>query len=502
MLSQTNLKRGLLTSSILILSACGGGGSSTSTPTPPPSSGSGGETVDPVGKTIVGPISGFGSIIVNGTRYNTDRANFTIDGKSGTQADLKVGQIVVLKSDDQNVAQSVRYEEIVEGPIANLDISAETFTILGQTIIVDNLTSFDDDISPNDISGLSDGLVVEISGERDASGNILATRIEKSGDQSGNNYELHGFVGNLDTAAQTFAIGNQKVGYANAVLEDFGSSGIQNGDFVEVEGAMFTNDGTFLATKVENENDDKDERDGDEDDEAEIYGVITGFESAERFTIGSNIVVTDDNTEFKNGRANNLAVNVSVEVEGRFNAFGELVAKKIEFEEPAEIEVSSTIEAIDTTNQTLTLAGITFTITDTTRFEDKYRGASQTFSFNDLSVGDYVEIDGYADANGTMVASKIEREDGDYDDDGDGDSDGSEIEIEGPVSSIDSESFVILGRTVLTTATTEFEIDEQNVTASEFFSVLAVNDLVEVEGLEDGNGNILAKDVSLEEDDD
>jgi len=160
--------------------------------------------------------------------------------------------------------------------------STSSKTIIGPISGFDNLTSFDDDIVPEDITGLSDGSIVEISGVRDANGDIRATRIDISDDADGD-FEVHGIVENLDLVAMTFNIGDLMVGFAGAELDDFGPNGIQNGDLVEIEGSTFLNDGTFVATEVENENDDEDDREGDDDDEAEISGLVTAIDSAPRF---------------------------------------------------------------------------------------------------------------------------------------------------------------------------------------------------------------------------
>ena len=67
--------------------------------------GSGGEQVagidargnqNPVAVVSKGTITGFGSVIVNGVTYNTSTTTFTIDGAAGTEADLAVGDVVVV----------------------------------------------------------------------------------------------------------------------------------------------------------------------------------------------------------------------------------------------------------------------------------------------------------------------------------------------------------------------------------------------------------------------
>jgi hypothetical protein len=490
---------------IMALQACGGSSSPAVTPpaavVPPPAAAT-------IGKTVIGPISGFGSVIVNGVRYDTSAATFTIDGSPGTQSDLKVGQIIVLKSEQDSsgtyVASSVDYEEILEGPVSSIDRSNGSFVILGRTVLIDKSTSFDDDISPSSINGLVIDDILEISGEFNAAGDILATRIDKSDDQSLNNdYEIHGVVSNLDTAAMTFNLGTLQVGYASAQLEDFGNTSIANGDYVEVEGTNFLNDGSLIATKVENENDDEDDREGKEDDEAELRGLITTFDSAQRFTIAGVTIITNNSTRYEDGTSATLGLDVRVEVEGTYNAAGELIAREIEFESRSQIEVSSKIEAIDTANNTLTVFGLDFTVDEMTRYEDNESGGSQTFSISNLMVNDYIEISAYEDNTGALIASKIEREDDDEDDDDDNDGNGDETEIEAPVSQVGSNSLTLLGITVQTNSSTRYEInDDENVSAATFFARVKVGDIVEAEGTSAGAATLLAEELSLENSDD
>ena len=407
------LKAGVSIIALTALAACGGG-NSTVPVAPPPAADVPQPSPSPVGTTVVGPISGFGSVIVNGVRYDTGGTSFTIDGTPGSQSDLKVGQIVVLKSEKDasgsDIALSIDYEEILEGPVSSIDVANDSFVILGRTVLVDSTTSFDDDISPSSIDGIMAGDILEISGYFNADGDILATRVEKSDDQSlSNDYEIHGIVENLDTSALTFQLGTLTIGYGSAVLEDFGDRMIMNGDFVEVEGTTFSNDGTFIATEVENQNDDRDEYKGEENDEAEITGLITTFESAERFTISGLTILTNSSTEFEDGVAADLGPNVHVEVEGEYNAAGELVADTIEFDLESNIEISSTVDSVDVANNQFTVFGITFTADETTRYEDNSSGSSPTFSIADLAVGDFVDVSAYQNANGEIIASTLER---------------------------------------------------------------------------------------------
>ncbi len=161
------------------IAACGGGGSATATNPGGPIGGITGTGVF----VAFGTVTGFGSIIVNGVEYDTSAATFTIDGNPGFQDDLAVGDIVVVKGmidDDSTIelAESVEFDDNVEGPIAtgSIDTATGSFLVLGQLVIADSFTSFDDSISPASLDGLADDDIVEISGHVKADGSIHATR--------------------------------------------------------------------------------------------------------------------------------------------------------------------------------------------------------------------------------------------------------------------------------------------------------------------------------------
>ena len=79
----------------------------------------------PIAATVgsSGTITGFGSIFVNGVEYDTASANIRIDGAAGTEADLRVGQVVTVTgtldsgSTTRGKAQTVSFNAAVEGPV-------------------------------------------------------------------------------------------------------------------------------------------------------------------------------------------------------------------------------------------------------------------------------------------------------------------------------------------------------------------------------------------------
>jgi len=459
--------------------ACGSGGSGSMAGI------DGGGAMPPVATTITsrGTISAFGSVVVNGVRFDTSGATFIIDGEPGSEADLAVGQVVLVtgtidSSGDSGVATEVTYDDAVEGPIESIDLVSETLVVLGQTVIVSGDTSFDTDISPRSLEGLAIGDVIEVSGYVASGGEIRATHIELEG--PGGDFEITGSVTNLDSAASTFEIQSQLIDFSSAMIEDFPNGAPENGLLVEVTGSTFGAAGELLATEVEFRGNDL-ELSGSDD--TELEGLITRFVSATDFDVNGVSVTTTTATQFSEGSAADLALDVQVEVEGQFDAGGVLVAEEVEIEREVSLELGAQIEAIRSDG--ITLLGVDVRVDDDTEFRDSSAAGVPAFDLSDLSVGDYVEIYAY-EAAGTVVATRIERDD----DDGD-------VEVEGIVDSVDAPIFTVLGITIRTSTGTEFEANEQLISADDFFSQ-AVGRVVEVEG---GllNGEVVAEEVELDD---
>ena len=470
----------------LALGSCGGSSNSapppvTTTPPPPVSTATSG--------TVTGPISGFGSVIVNGDRYDTNGASFNIDGKTGTQADLKIGQIVTMKTSTDaqgnKSASSVSFKDAVQGEITDISLTPKRITVMGQEVVIRGATSFDEEISPNDINGLTVGDIVQVSGQFNGSGKIVASQIEFA--DAAEAFELTGNVSALDAGAMTFKIRGLDVDYSGATLEDFGEAELANGNLVEVKGDMFDAAGAFIATTVNLE---EKENDGEDGDDGEVEGFITEFTSAESFTVGETPVITTTDTVFEFCSADDLALDVEVEVEGEFNAEGVLVADKIECEFEADIEVESTVDAVNVEGGIITVFGVDFSADMSTRFQDKRDTPVEMFGIDDIAVGDFVEIKGFERVDVGLYAKKVERDDPQ-----------DEHEIQDYVDSVDAamNSLVLLGVTVLTDENTEYEgADDVDLTAEEFFAQVMPEDLIKAEGTKTETGELLASKVEFE----
>ncbi len=424
----------------LLVTACGGSSSSAKEN----------------GKQVTrGVIDGFGSVIVNGVHFNSDRTQFTVDDRAGIQADLRVGQVVTIVGNHngaEGVAAEIIYDVSVEGTVTAVDSASGTLTVLGQTVVTDAMTIFEG----LDLATLTVGQRVEVSGYSAGEGRIIASFIAADdADQSPE--ELTGVVAGLDSSAQTFLIGSQLISYASVATLDLDGATLSDGMLVEVEGTL---DGDLLvASEIEAE-----DSDFEEDTELEMSGVVTAVDADNnQFVLNGMTVRFDSETEFDDGDQSALQAGVMVEVEGVVGTDGVLLAEDIEFEEAPEIELEGVVQA--TTENTLTVMGITINADLRTRVRDD-RDDEVYFNLSMLQPGDHVELLLEETTAGQYRAQLLERVDA-----------SNKVELKAPVSAIDlsAGTVVLLGLTL--------DVSAQDPA---MLSSLVSGSMVEIEGSFDG----------------
>ncbi len=373
------------------LVACGGGGDSPAPPTGP------GAT--PASVYAAGPITGFGSVIVNGVRFDDSGAAISDDdGRSMAESELHLGMQVECEggpgSDDAHgVAQAIHVHSALVGPVGAVDTTAGTLTVLGQTVTVDAQTAFDSALA-NGLAGVAVGAVVQVHGQFDAaSRSYLATRIEL--DAAATRYKIRGTITGLDAESATLSIG--------ATLVDFKTTpGVPTdlavGKLVAVRLATTPVNGVWTATAISDG-----QRLMHDHDEAHLRGVISAFTSATQFSVDGN-PVDASGASFPNGQAG-VVLGATVGVEGQL-VNGVVVARVVEVEnehqhDGSRVELHGTISALDTTAQTFAVRGITVSYAGPVAFHDGSAAA--------LADGLFVEVRGGFSADGTVVdATRIE----------------------------------------------------------------------------------------------
>ena len=315
-----------------MLSGCGGGGGGGSNTTPATTSTPSATTAAVVS---AGPITGFGSVILNGIEFETTQAEIRVEDQSAREDELRIGMRVTVEGvrDNNGVARATRvvFRKNVEGLIDSIDVVNNTLVVLGQTVLVDGLTVIEDRAQSSSValSALAVGQFVEVSGLIDANGTILATRIErKTGFVAGvTEVEVRGTLSGLNTNARTFVLGALTVNVSTATV--VGS--LSNGVFVQVRGTQTAPGSIMTATRVTVEDPTVG---GAAGSKIEIEGFVTAFTSATDFHVNGQAVTTTAQTVFEHGTSADLGLNVRLEIEGHVDTTGTLVAEKLSFVSP------------------------------------------------------------------------------------------------------------------------------------------------------------------------
>jgi len=386
----------------------------------------------------VGAITGFGSIFVNGIEYGTSGAQISIDDEPGTEALLRVGQIVTIRgtlNEDgtTGTATSVAFITDVRGPVAQVDAAAGTFRVLGQTVRVTDETLFDENIASASLEGLSSGMVVEVSGFPDAAGGILASRVDRSA--AGAVFQVKGVVQELDATARTFRLNDLTVDYRNIAPDGT----LAEASTVVVWGNLAAQTGRLEATRVQLQG-----STATANERGRLSGIITSFTSDADFAVNGQRVTTDANTQFAL-QGTTLGANVFVNVQGTFDASGVLVASRVEAKRKSSSRVRGIVEDVSAASNTLRVLGITATATPSTLFRDKSSEHLRTLRLADLRTGDYVEIRGTPREGGGLDAAVIER-----------DRPEQVAYLQGVAESVAEPDFTVLGVRVATTPDTQF----------------------------------------------
>ena len=377
---------GLITllGSAMALAGCGGGGG-----------GSAGLSSGGTGSFSTGPISGFGSIIVGGIRFDDSRATIVDidDDNRDLSGQLKLGMVVRVKGKpkkgDRADADSIEVRSELLGPIDinGINIGANTLVVLGQTVQITATTFFDDGLTG--LPALAVGQIVEVHGFVDPVNNRLtATRIERKLPPV-KAFKLQGLVKGLNTVARTFNIGTLTISFATSVNTP-SSVVLADGLLVRVRLAPTPGTGTRTALKVHVV---KAEDDGDHD-EAEVEGTITAFTSSSIFSV-NGLPVDASRAVVPAG----LKLGDRVEVEGSL-VNGVLVARQVKLDDENDqlkFELHGTISSLlnTATAKTFVLRGVMIDFSGSVEFRNGTLIA--------LANGVSVEVKGVASANGSIV---------------------------------------------------------------------------------------------------
>ncbi len=372
----------------LFLVACGGGVES------------GGTGGNASASYVSGPITGFGSVIVGGVRFDDTSAAVTdADGDTRSRDDLKLGMTINVRGtpiagDSSSAATSIVYGSAIVGPVSVINIGAASLTVLGQPVDVLTTTVFDESLG-GALAALSLGDVIEVYALLDtATQRYSATRIERKAVALV--YQLRGMVAGLNTATRTFMVGSERISYA-ALSGDDVPAGLANGSIVRVilrtSAVAGLRDALRLRIGVTEPRD---------FDEVRIEGLISTFRSSADFSV-DGVPVNAAQASFPDGTAG-LAVGVRVALQGTVNN-GVLNVSRVQIKSQAQVEIDGfelrgLVTGLDTTAQRFTLRGVSVDYSGSV----EYRDGTQA----DLRALASVEVRGRLSLDGTrLVATRI-----------------------------------------------------------------------------------------------
>lgn len=419
--------------------------------------------------SVVGPINGFGSVIVNGVRYNTDNARVLVRGEPGDEVHLNVGDYVTVvggtNAEGEAVAYEVHYQPRVTGEVQSVDQERNQLVVLGQTVQLLADTVYSSDIMPRNIRALAAGQRVAVNGPLDADNIIQATRLEY--DESPF-VELVGQIAELDTFTRTFLLNGQKVSYSPSV----DNGGLVEGRLAVVRGELM---GEVLVADSVNFH--QDYRQLRHIPSIELSGIVQRFDGNGGFFMDAVPVKVTSETHFSGAEELTLMNNAKVRVVGALDASDVLVAQEVEILSSPRAKIYGAIQEVYPIWGFYGLLGKIkvqdqeFMVQTDTRLTGEY---DRRINFWDLRIGDQVYVSSYPFGE-VMVATSIAVDNRDVE--------AVMLEMQG-VAYFASESmsaFFLFNTKIQATPETTYSRFDTPVGASEFFAV-ANNSYVRVRG--------------------
>jgi len=324
---KTTLKRvPLMSLCIAVLTACGGGSS--------------GNTSFVAPNSVGGTISGLGSVVVNGVRYETIGASvMDADDGSTISMPMSLGMTVSVEplTSDGSKAARIGIQTGIKGPASAVNAAALTLNVAGLPVAADASTLV---MNSNGLvvtfADLTNSHHLEVYGLPQSDGTFKATRIEI--ESAAQNIQLVGAVANLNATDNTFTLGNGSnavtVRYAGAMAP----TGLVNGGVVSVHTATTAGAAQYTASRIylrsasvstfQNYRTSYRGTSGHSNEANELYGMVSGLTSS---AMGCAIQVQGIPVTLS---STTLCASVQngdyVEVKGLL-ANGTLVAHRVEF---------------------------------------------------------------------------------------------------------------------------------------------------------------------------
>ena len=270
---------------------------------------------------VVGTITGFASICVNGLEIHYDsKTPVTINGRPASLQQMAVGQLVLV--DAEPMAHGLQTRQIsilnsVEGPVLSaveLLRPEQYVQVMGQTIKITAQTRGSAMYQP-----LAAGQTVLVSGHRNAAGVVIASRIDHSAPLA-----QQSVIGTLTKKAGRTRVAQLKVDLeVNAPLDQqVLLTGDWDGQKLSVK-QIHPEPTTRFTTLVK---------------QVVLESIVQHVQPNGEFKIGRFNVRSDVNTQVLGGQ---LRANQQVRVSGRVDAADQVIAERVEIDRMSHLEFST-----------------------------------------------------------------------------------------------------------------------------------------------------------------
>lgn len=392
-----------------LLGSCGGGGSIGSFAGNLPGGGGSGGGMGGTGITSSGPVSGFGSVFVNGVEFETDDAEIFLNGEQVEEAELGLGMLVVVQgtlNDDgvSGVANTVAFESALRGPVESIarrpEGDLQLLSVLGVEVLVARGVTVLEGVGFESL-GVND--LLDISGYVSGNGRLEATRIERTGSfvPAQSEIDRAGTVANVN--GTEFELGEFVVDFSAADTASLPDQSVRNGLRVIVRGTL--NDGRITAREVVPPANVR--ADLERDDALVLQGAVSNFSGLESFRVG-RIEVDASEAELElSGEA--LGNQLIVQVAGTWNG-QKLIADRVTARQ-GRILASGIVASVSARDEQLGLQLFNETVNvitnretlvvDNTRQQDRLTLAG-------ISAGEYVIVEALSRGD-TRLALRISR---------------------------------------------------------------------------------------------
>ena len=423
------------------------------------------------------------SVVLNDFEFFTEEAQIFVNGVGAVQGDLKPGQVLEIIGDfDTGIAEVVSYRSDIIGPIDKIlvDLGQQgvaNLQVLGQQVNISIRTN----VADTALEDLTVGTMVELSGLWNVNDVLEASFARKV---EGSQYRLIGFIDFI--TPEGFSINDLDVDTSQAAMIGFNPLPVA-GQRVEVirditlslppilptvnEAITDVTNGVFpslslepqalVASSVEY----RPPTPLQVGQVIEIEDLVSEVINAETFSLGGWLVRTNENTRLRSETPPLRTVGSKIEVEGIVDVNGTIVAESIIAKHFNAVRAEGLVTAVNTDpiERTVTILGLPFKVDTSTDFS--LYGYNRITSLEEIQVGDYMRVDGFADGQ-FVVASRILQEELDED-----------ARLVAPVSEIDvaTASLSLCGVPIVTdSAVTKFSINDVIVDEAEFFEALEI----------------------------